>query len=69
MALVSAYTLIRTVALFHITLGILLLKNPKLIADQNIVFLMSESMLLVSSRYSKLQMQTTDILYAIPNTC
>jgi hypothetical protein len=47
MAIVSAYTIIRSLALFHITLGVLFLRNPKLIADQNIVLLMSEAMHLV----------------------
>jgi hypothetical protein len=50
MAIVSAYTIIRSLALFHITLGVLFLKNPKLVADQNIVFILGEAMQLVCPR-------------------
>lgn len=49
MAILSAYTLIRTLSVFHVTLAVLFLKNPKLIADQNIVFILGESMQLVCS--------------------
>jgi hypothetical protein len=48
MAIVGAYTIIRALALFHITLGIYFLHNPKMVAEQNIVFLMGEAMQLVS---------------------
>ena len=47
MAVFSAYTIIRSLALFHITLAVFLLRNPKTIADQNIVFILGESMQLV----------------------
>ncbi|KAF2683399.1 hypothetical protein K458DRAFT_418996 [Lentithecium fluviatile CBS 122367] len=50
MALISAYTIIRSMALFHITLAFFFLRNPKMIADQNIVFLMGESMQLPTPR-------------------
>jgi hypothetical protein len=49
MAIFSAYTIIRGLSLFHITLAVLFLKNPKLIADQNLVFILGEAMKLVSS--------------------
>jgi len=48
MAIVSAFTLIRSLALFHITLAFFFFRNPKIIAEQNIVFLMGEAMQLVS---------------------
>ncbi|KAF2405370.1 hypothetical protein EJ06DRAFT_578560 [Trichodelitschia bisporula] len=44
MALISAFTLIRTLALFHITLAFYLLTAPRMLADQNLVFLLGESM-------------------------
>ncbi|KAF2255258.1 hypothetical protein BU26DRAFT_153164 [Trematosphaeria pertusa] len=50
MAIVSAYTIIRTLSLFHITLAALILKDPKLVADQNIVFLLGQSMQLPTPR-------------------
>ncbi|KAF2111345.1 increased loss of mitochondrial DNA protein 1 [Lophiotrema nucula] len=50
MAIVSAFTLIRGVALFHLTLAVFFLRNPKLIVDQNIVFLLGESMQLPTPR-------------------
>lgn len=53
MAIVSAYTIIRSLSLFHITVGVLFLRNPRLIADQNIVFLLGESMQLVSLVYDR----------------
>ncbi|KAF1996037.1 hypothetical protein P154DRAFT_556496, partial [Amniculicola lignicola CBS 123094] len=50
MAIVSAYTIIRGLALFHLTLGVLFLRNPKMIADQNIVFVLGEAMKLPTPR-------------------
>ena len=47
MAIISAYTIIRALALFHITLAVFVLRNPRMIAEQNIVFLMGEAMQLV----------------------
>lgn len=47
MAIVSAYTIIRCISLFHLTLAVFFIRNPKLIADQNVVFLLGESMQLV----------------------
>lgn len=48
MAIFSAYTIIRALALFHLTLAVFLLRDPRKIAEQNIVFLMGEAMHLVS---------------------
>ncbi|KAF2281054.1 uncharacterized protein EI97DRAFT_368339 [Westerdykella ornata] len=50
MAIISAYTLIRTISLFHLTLAVLFIKNPKLIADQSLVYVMAESMQLPTPR-------------------
>lgn len=50
MAIFSAYTIIRSLALFHITLAVFLLRNPRTIADQNIVFILGESMQLPTPR-------------------
>lgn len=47
MAILSAYTLIRALSLFHITLAVFLLRDPRVVAEQNIVFLMGEAMQLV----------------------
>lgn len=72
MAIVSAYTIIRTLSLFHITLAALILKDPKLVADQNIVFLLGQSMQLVSARIqgpitsARIQQQHTDSLQPTP---
>jgi Ni/Fe-hydrogenase subunit HybB-like protein len=62
MAIVSAYTIIRSLALFHVTLAVLFLRNPKLIADQNLVFIMGESMQLPTPReFSKASSTTAFI--------
>ncbi|KAF9730736.1 hypothetical protein PMIN06_006376 [Paraphaeosphaeria minitans] len=50
MAIVSAYTIIRALALFHITLAVFVLRNPRMIAEQNIVFLLGEAMQLPTPR-------------------
>jgi hypothetical protein len=47
MAVLSALMLIRVFSLFHITLAFYILTDPHLIADQNIVILLGESMHLV----------------------
>jgi hypothetical protein len=54
MAIVSAYTLIRSVCLFHFTLAVLFIRNPKMIAEQNFVFIMGESMQLVGILYDEI---------------
>jgi len=50
MAVLSALTLIRAFSIFHITLAFYILTDPHVIADQNIVFLLGESMHLVWKR-------------------
>jgi hypothetical protein len=49
MAIVSAYTIIRALALFHVTLAVFALRNPRMIAEQNMVFLLGEAMQLVGA--------------------
>ncbi|KAI9704281.1 MAG: hypothetical protein M1836_007142 [Candelina mexicana] len=44
MALLSGFTLIRSLSLFHLTLAFFLLKAPHKIADQNLVFILGEAM-------------------------
>ncbi|EME39242.1 hypothetical protein DOTSEDRAFT_75087 [Dothistroma septosporum NZE10] len=44
MAIISAFTLIRAISLFHITAAYFFLTAPKIIADQNVVFILGESM-------------------------
>ncbi|OCL15316.1 hypothetical protein AOQ84DRAFT_329620 [Glonium stellatum] len=44
MAIVSAFTIIRCIALFHATLAFFFLTSPRTIADQNVVFLLGEAM-------------------------
>ncbi|KAF2015838.1 hypothetical protein BU24DRAFT_422139 [Aaosphaeria arxii CBS 175.79] len=50
MAIFSATTIIRSLALFHVTLAVFFLKNPKIIASQNIVFVLGEAMQLPTPR-------------------
>jgi hypothetical protein len=47
MAILSGVTLIRSLALFHITLAYFFLTNPKIISDQSVVFVLGEAMQLV----------------------
>jgi hypothetical protein len=47
MAVLSALVLIRALSVFHISLAFYFLTAPHLIADQNIVFILGESMHLV----------------------
>ncbi|KAM3414937.1 hypothetical protein BST61_g10077 [Cercospora zeina] len=44
MGLFSPYTLIRTVSLFHLTAAYFFLTAPRILADQNVVFILGESM-------------------------
>ncbi|KAK5137680.1 hypothetical protein LTR08_007975 [Meristemomyces frigidus] len=44
MAIFSTFTVIRAISLFHITAAFLFLTAPKRIADQNVVFMLGESM-------------------------
>ena len=49
MAVISAFTLIRAVSLFHLTAAYFFLTAPWLMADQNIVFILGQSQKLVST--------------------
>ncbi|KAI9818223.1 MAG: hypothetical protein M1827_000848 [Pycnora praestabilis] len=44
MAIVSAYTIIRTLSLFHLTLAFFFLTAPHKIVDQNLVFVLGTAM-------------------------
>jgi hypothetical protein len=48
MAIVSAFSTIRALSLFHITLAFYFLTNPRIIAEQNLVVILGEAMDLVS---------------------
>ncbi|KAF2034681.1 hypothetical protein EK21DRAFT_56173 [Setomelanomma holmii] len=50
MAIISAAAMIRSLSLFHVTLAALLLRNPKIIANQSIVLLLGQSMQLPTPR-------------------
>ncbi|KAF2744088.1 hypothetical protein M011DRAFT_528627 [Sporormia fimetaria CBS 119925] len=62
MPFISAQTLIRSIALFHLTLGILFLRNPKLLADQNLVFIIGEAMHLPTPRDFSTPSATTSLI-------
>ncbi|KAK5108070.1 hypothetical protein LTR62_008787 [Meristemomyces frigidus] len=44
MAIISAYTIIRAISIFHITAAYFFLVSPKKIVDQNVVYILGESM-------------------------
>lgn len=44
MALLSAFNVIRIIALLHITIAYYFLVNPRIIAEQNFVFVIGNSM-------------------------
>ncbi|KAI6896379.1 hypothetical protein D0869_02500 [Hortaea werneckii] len=44
MGLISTWTMIRSLSLFHLTAAYLFLTNPRMIVDQNVVFMLGESM-------------------------
>ncbi|KAI9894406.1 MAG: hypothetical protein M1814_003163 [Vezdaea aestivalis] len=50
MALISAFTLIRTLSLFHLTLAYYFLVSPGTLAEQSLVFLLGEAMHLPAAR-------------------
>jgi len=50
MAIISANTMIRSLSLFHLTLAAVLVKNPKLIADQSVIMVLGGSMQLPMPR-------------------
>ena len=47
MPLISGFTIIRALSLFHITAAYFFLTAPKMLADQNVVFMLGESVRLV----------------------
>jgi len=47
MGMISGFTIIRTISLFHLTAAYFFLVAPKTLADQNVVFMLGESMRLV----------------------
>jgi hypothetical protein len=47
MALISAFTIIRAISLFHLTAAYFFLTNPRILTDQNIVFILGESIRVV----------------------
>ncbi|KAK6424113.1 hypothetical protein LTR95_016441 [Oleoguttula sp. CCFEE 5521] len=52
MALLSPYTLIRTISLLHLLAAYFFLTNPARITDQNVVYMLGESMHLVHLPFS-----------------
>ncbi|KAH0563004.1 hypothetical protein GP486_002437, partial [Trichoglossum hirsutum] len=50
MALISAFTIIRTLSLFHLTLAFYFLNAPRTLADQSIVYILGEAMQLPHAR-------------------
>lgn len=49
MGLISGFTLIRVISLFHITAAFFFLTAPKKIVDQNVVFILGESIRVVGT--------------------
>jgi len=47
MGLISGFTIIRAISLFHITAAYFFLVAPKKIVDQNVLFILGESVRLV----------------------
>ncbi|KAK5173583.1 uncharacterized protein LTR77_002264 [Saxophila tyrrhenica] len=43
MALISAFTIIRAISLFHLTAAYIFLTSPRTIADQNVVYVLGEA--------------------------
>jgi hypothetical protein len=54
MGLIGPYTLIRAISVFHITVAWFFLTAPRRVVDQNVVFMLGESMRLVSYAVSHL---------------
>jgi hypothetical protein len=63
MALVSAFSAIRALSLFHITLAFYLLTNPRMIAEQNLVVILGEAMDLVMNMLYLLLLQASNIFH------
>ena len=64
MAIISANTMIRSLSLFHLTLAAILVKNPKLIADQSVIMVLGGSMQLVHSSHLPCEMLLTVLAHA-----
>ena len=64
MAIISANTMIRSLSLFHLTLAAVLVKNPKLIADQSVIMVLGGSMQLVRSSHLPCEILLTVIASA-----
>lgn len=47
MAIISANNMVRGISLFHLTLAVVMLRSPALIANQGIVLVLAQSMELV----------------------
>ncbi|KAK3400504.1 increased loss of mitochondrial DNA protein 1 [Sordaria brevicollis] len=62
MGLLSAKTLLTSIALFHITLAFFFITNPAKIADQGVVWLLGEAMGLPKSLHFTTQSPTTAFL-------
>ena len=58
MGAMSPYTIIRSISLFHLTAAWFFLTNPRKIVDQNAVFMLGESMRLVSNGHHALRQKT-----------
>ncbi|KAF2645435.1 hypothetical protein P280DRAFT_389968 [Massarina eburnea CBS 473.64] len=72
MAILSAYMLIRGMALFHLTLAFTMLRDPRLIAEHSLVFVLGESMQLPMPRDFLRPSATTAfiaVLLAFLGTC
>lgn len=60
MALISPFTIIRAVSLFHLTAAYFFLTAPRMLADQNIVYIIGESIRVVRGAHLPVAMYHTD---------
>jgi len=60
MGLIGPYTLIRAISVFHITVAWFFLTAPRRVVDQNVVFMLGESMRLVRHAVSPSKINNTD---------
>ncbi|KAF2456617.1 increased loss of mitochondrial DNA protein 1 [Lineolata rhizophorae] len=65
MAIVSPFTIIRGLSVFHLTLGFFFLTSPDAITNQNIVFLLGEAMKLPHIRFDSPSPATAFIAVAL----
>ena len=61
MAVLSALVLIRILSVFHITIAFYLLTAPHLLADQNLVFILGESVHLVRQSHTKITLTLANV--------